>query len=278
MGANADSGRGVLLYPGWLPVDEVRVRVALCDDDGPLVALVEGVVVAHGHEIIGVADTTVGAVHLVQHGHPDLVVVDPVVGCNTDFDVIETACEVGAATVVFSRSGYVVAPGRYRRTPSVVAKPDLVALEAAISRLAHDDSGAVTPGERRVRSARSASGPKPSGVHDASAFYGALNEAVPGDSLVAVVVDDAAEPHARDVTAARISSIVREGDRTLVAGWAVVVFVPASGTDGVAALVGRLNDAGIGIDIDLTSAAVEPDETGAEALARLKAQTQRRSV
>jgi DNA-binding NarL/FixJ family response regulator len=247
------------------------MRVALCDDDGPLVALVEGLVVARGHEVIGIADTTVGAVHLVAHGHPDLVIVDPSVGCNSDFDVIETACDVGAATVVFTRSADMVAAGRYRPTPIVVAKPDLVALEMAISRIGCDDSGAVAAGERRTRSGRAASGPPPSGVHDASAFYNALNEAIAGDSLVAVVRADALGPHAWEDTAARINSIVRDGDRTLVAGWAVVVFLPGGGDDGVAAFAGRLSDAAVnGTEVHLASAVLRPDESGAEALARLK--------
>ena len=254
------------------------MRVALCDDDGPLIALVEDLVVAHGHDVIGVADTSLAAVHLVEQGHPDLVVVDPSFGINSDFDVIETACSVGALTVVFSRNAGVVVANHYKPTPIVVPKPDLAALEVAISRLGQGDSGRVTAVDRRSRPVRAAAGPLPSGLHDASAFYSALNEAVLGDALIAVVAD-APEPHQRDLVAERISSMVRDGDRTLVAGWAIVVFMPGSGDAGVAALVGRLVDGSVVTsEMRVANVVLRPDETGADAFARLRSESAMPSV
>jgi hypothetical protein len=254
------------------------VRVALCDDDGPLVALVEDLVVAQGHDIIGIADTSMAAVHLVEHGHPDLLVVDPSVGINSDFDVIETACAVGALTVVFSRNVGVAVAKQYQPAPLVVPKPDLAALEVAISRIGHGDSGRVTTVDRRSRPVRAASGPVPSGLHDASAFYSALNEAVPGDALVAFVVADPSDQHQRDLAAETISSMVRDGDRTLVAGWAVVVFMPGSGDTGVSALLGRLADGAIVTEMRTASVVLGADEAGADALMRLKADSSRPSA
>ena len=166
------------------------VRIALCDDEAPLVNLVEDLVANQGHEVIGVADTTAAAVLLVTHGRPDLVIVDPAVGCNADFDVIDTACEVGADSIVFSRSTGLVTGKPYGRPPILVPKPDLVALDAAVGRLGHGRAGAETPADRRRRPGRESSGPPPSGLHDAAAFYGALNDALAGDALVAFVPGD----------------------------------------------------------------------------------------
>jgi hypothetical protein len=233
---------------------------------------VEAVLTERGHVVIGVADTTVDAVHLVEHGHPDLVIVDPAVGCNTDFDVIETACQLGAATVVFSRSAGDLVAGRYRRPPIIVPKPDLVMLELAIGRLGHDGLGAVAAEERRVRAGRASSGPRPTGVHDAAAFYSALNEAAPGDSLVAVVPVEDLGPHLWEQVATRMTALVRDGDRVLVTGWAVVVFLPGSGDEGAGSLVARTgDDAVVGAAVRLAHVVVQPAEVGADALARLKA-------
>jgi hypothetical protein len=254
------------------------VRVALCDDDGPLVALVEDLVIAQGHDIIGIADTSVAAVHLVEHGHPDLLVVDPSVGINSDFDVIATACAVGALTVVFSRNAAVVVAKHYEPTPLVVPKPDLAALEVAISRVGQGDSGRVAAVDRRSRPVRAASGPAPSGLHDASAFYSALNDAVGGDALVAFVVAEPSDQHQRDLAAERISSMIRDGDRTLVAGWAVVVLMPGSGDAGVAALLKRLADGAITTEMRAASVVLGPNEVGADALMRLRAETSQPSA
>jgi DNA-binding NarL/FixJ family response regulator len=80
------------------------VRFVLCDDDRMLVPMVESLLTRLGHEIVGEADDTATAAQLVIAARPDAVIVDPALGYNTDFDVIEAAIEVGAATVVFTHT------------------------------------------------------------------------------------------------------------------------------------------------------------------------------
>ena len=77
------------------------MRFVLCDDDELLRSLVETVLERQGHEVIGVADHTAIGSQLVKAGKPDAVIVDLSLGYNTDFDIIETAIDVGARVIIF---------------------------------------------------------------------------------------------------------------------------------------------------------------------------------
>lgn len=243
-----------------------NVRVAICDDEQALVALVEELVLARGHEVLGIADNTVDAVHLVEHGHPDLLIVDPSVGCSSDFDVIETACTVGATTIAFTRNADIITVKPYAMTPIVIPKPDLVALDDTIGRtVVVEDDAAIA--DRRQRPAREAAGEPPTGPHDAAAFYGALTDAITGDGMLAII-DEAPDA---DV-ATRLMKLVRHGDRVAITGWAIVALLPAGGDDAIAALTDRMRGAGLVGDRErIASAVVADGESGPEAFARMRA-------
>jgi chemotaxis response regulator CheB len=50
------------------------MRFVICDDDEMLTSMVDATIASHGHDIVGIADTPVAAVGLVEHGQPDVVV------------------------------------------------------------------------------------------------------------------------------------------------------------------------------------------------------------
>src|SRR3954451_7574311 len=162
-----------------------RLRFVICDDDEMLSSVLDAMITDHGHEVIGVADSTNAALGLVEQGHPDVVVLDPSIGSNADFDVIDVALRGGAKVIAFGRSSEPLGTDRYPVRLPFILKPDLVALERAIERL-HLDHEEVTEADRRQRPVRSAAGPTPTGPSDAAAFYGALNDAGEGDSIVAI--------------------------------------------------------------------------------------------
>lgn len=251
--------------------DWANVRVAICDDETALVALIEELVSGRSHEVIGVADNTVDAVHLVEHGHPDLLIVDPAVGCSSDFDVIETASSVGAATIAFTRSADVAMIKTYAIAPTVVPKPDLVALDTAITRTGERRESADGTADRRRRPARDASGDPPTGPHDPAPFYGALTDAQSGDALVAIVGGSMATA---DVATSAMT-LVRHGDRVAVTGWGVVALLPAGGQDAIDAFThrlvdGRLLEGGAAV----VTVIVDGGESGPEAFARLRSSAQ----
>jgi CheY-like chemotaxis protein len=259
------------LQSGAGVVDWGHVRVAICDDERALVALVEELVTGRDHEVIGVADNTVDAVHLVEHGHPDLVIVDPAVGCSSDFDVIETSSTVGAAIIAFTRSADMAMIKDYAVAPTVVPKPDLVALDAAIARTSDRRESADGTADRRRRPAREAAGEPPTGPHDPAPFYGALTDAQAGDALVAIFGESL--PSTEVATTAM--TLVRHGDRVAVTGWAVVALLPGGGKDAIDAFTQRLRDSRLlegGAAV--VSAVVEDGESGPEAFARLRSSTQ----
>lgn len=247
------------------------MRVAICDDETALVALIEELVAGRDHEVIGIADNTVDAVHLVEHGHPDLVIVDPSVGCSSDFDVIETASIVGAATIAFTRSADMAMIKDYAIAPTVVPKPDLVALDTAIARAGERRDAADGTADRRRRPAREAAGDPPTGPHDPAPFYGALTDAQPGDALVAIVGGSMAST---DI-ATTAMTLVRHGDRVAVTGWAVVALLPGGGKDATDAFTQRLRDSRL-LDggASVVSAVLEDGESGPEGFARLRSSAQ----
>lgn len=243
------------------------MRVALCDADVLIRDVVESVVTSLGHEVVGVADTTAGSVGLIEAARPELVVLDISLGVNSDFDVVDAANAIGARVIVFSHTMDAELLGEYSPLPTVVEKPDLLELERAIVRLEHaapDDR----PGqqERRQRPARAASGRPPTGLDDAQAFFESVNDAAPGDGLIAIEVEEATEP-----LAAAAQSAMRETDRLLAARDAVRLYLPAGGEDGVRSVVQRLAAAGIAPPGSrITAVVVRDGEDGAAAFDRLR--------
>jgi chemotaxis response regulator CheB len=242
------------------------MRVVICDEDALMQDVIESVVTSAGHELAGVAATTVDGVGLVEAGRPDAVIVDLSLGYNTDFDVIESAIAVGARAIVFSRHADVELAARYAVPPAVVAKPDLAALADAPDRLDRVDGRGVVERDRRRRPTRAASGPRPTGVGDAQAFFEAINDAQPGDALLSIEV-----PAGAEAVAADIARLLRDTDRLMAFPTAVRLYLPAGGDVGVTSVLGRIDAAGARPDAcRATSVVVGDGETGADAFERLK--------
>jgi hypothetical protein len=249
------------------------MRFVLCDDDEMLCSMVDATIASHGHDVVGIADTTTAGVGLVEHGRPDVVVVDPAVGCNSDFDVIDTAIARGAKVIVFSRSAEAPASGRYVPEPAFVAKPDLWALEKVIERLHRDPQLAATEGDRRHRPTRAPSGPPSSGARDAAAFYAALNDAIEGDAFIAIETISASSAIDLPALAMVVSEQIRETDRLLmlITTSSLLVLLLGGGEEGVSSLFNRVHDdAHLPAGIEFRSVLVAHAESPTDAFDRLK--------
>jgi hypothetical protein len=245
------------------------VRVVLCDEDALLREMVEAMVARLGHEIVGIATTTVDGVGLITAARPDVVIFDLALGYNTDFDVIGAAIMVGARTIIFSHTADDLILSQYSKRPTVVPKPDLVDLEAVLSRLeidAEDSGGGVVEQERRRRPAREIHAAPSMGVTDAQAFYEALQDIAADDALLSIepTVDGSA-------VAPGVLAIMRGTDRLLASLTAVRVFLPGAGAEGIEAFLGRLAKASfLPAGTRVHSIVVAPGEGSTDAFDRLK--------
>jgi chemotaxis response regulator CheB len=236
------------------------MKFVVCDADPLLREVVEAVLVKAGHDVVGVADNTAVATRLVRAARPDIVIVDLSLGYNTDFDIVESAIDVGARVIVFSHNADHAVLDRYSPRPTVVPKPDLTELEREIAKGAGtgaDDDASVS--DRRLRPARAAQGPQPTGPADAQAFYEALGNAAEGDALLAVGPAD---------LAAVVVERVRGSDRVLDTGSKLMVFMPGAGEEGIDAFVTRVVDDVS--DASVKAIVVAEGESGTDAFARLK--------
>ncbi|MGQ0832483.1 MAG: hypothetical protein ACT4OV_12480 [Microthrixaceae bacterium] len=243
------------------------MRVVLCDEDALLRDVTEGLITRLGHDLVGVADTTVSGVALIEAARPDLVVFDLSLGYNTDFDVIEAALACGSKVLIFSHNADEAILGAYPIRPSVVHKPDLVALEDALSRVMLDDTQKeVVERDRRGHPGRAATGPPATHVADAQAFYEALNGLREHDALVSIDLDlDAAE------VGEEVLDLVRSTDRLVASRSSVRVYLPDGGSQAIEAVLERLARAEVvppGARVH--SIVVEPGEDATDAFERLK--------
>lgn len=218
------------------------MRFVLIDEDRLITSMIEGMLQDLGHEVLGVVDTTAAAVHLIHATKPDVVILDLSLGYNTDFDAVGAAEDVGARTIIFSYNADDAVLARYRIRPMVVFKPDLSELERVVGRLAVDPSARVVDQDRRARPSRPASGPTPTSLADAQAFYEAVNAAVEGDALVSIDLPDDVGPDGTTV-AVRVAEVLRDTDRLLASGAAVRLYLPAAEEAGIASLFQRLEAA-----------------------------------
>lgn len=253
------------------------MRFALCDDDQLYTRMIELMLADLGHEVVGVATATPESVSLIETGRPDVVIVDPSMGFNTDFDVIAATGAVGARTIVFSQNAYESIISQYELPPTVVFKPDLTELERVVRDLGIERGEALSiASERRQRPVHEAHGRVPTSVSDAQAFYEALNEAAAGDVLMSVELS-AEDPNLRDTSAiaTRVRQIIRSADRLLASPWSVRIFLPGADDIGVTSLARRLQEGrAVPDDAILRSITLAPDETPTEAFDRLKAMGQ----
>ncbi len=242
------------------------MRIALCDADAFMIDMIEALITSTGHQVVGIADSTVAAVGLIETAKPDIVVLDISMGFNTDFDMIESAIAVGARVIVFSHHADADLLGRYDVRPEVVPKPDLTALEQVLARLVASDEGGVVEVDRRRAGTRAAAGPPPTGLGDNQAFFEAVNAAEPGDAMVSIDVPVGAEAVGKD-----IAGVMRTTDRLLVFPTAVRVFLAGGGDIGIRSLLARVADAvALPAGCQARSVIVEEGEQGADAFDRVK--------
>ncbi len=253
-------------------VDTCGVRFVLCETDELIRSMVEEIVVRHGHEVVGIADSSIAAAGLVEHARPDAVVIDLSLGYTTDFDVVTIAAQVGARVIVFSYEADQSVLKRHPIKPIFVLKPDLTALERAVEQVTAEVEPDKAPQERRRAPVRSASGPVPTGPSDAQAFYETLNEAIEGDALLAITAADGPDALATDVAA-----ILRGTDRLLVSTTAMQVLLLGGGDAGARSFVDRLAQARGRDGLGIRSVVLEPGEVPAEAFARLKRRDERQA-
>ena len=244
------------------------MRVVLCDEDALLREMVEAMVTRLGHEIVGIAESTVDGVGLINAARPDIVIYDLALGYNTDFDVIGAAIAVGARTIIFSHTAEDTILSQYSKRPTVVPKPDLVQLEVVLGRLDvdEDQAGAVVEHERRRRPARQIHAPPSMGVTDAQSFYEALQDVATDDALLSIEPTvDGSE------VAPGVLALMRGTDRLLASLTAVRVFLPGAGAEGIEAFLGRLAKAAVLPEgTRVHSIVVVPGEGPTDAFDRLK--------
>lgn len=219
--------------------DAAVVRLVLCDDDELMVGPVEDLIVRLGHELVGVAETTAGSIGLIQHAKPHVVVIDPAIGYNSDFDVIDAAIDAGAVPVIFSHGAGGLALGRYERRPLLVEKPDLVGLEQTIARLDLDETDQVVAQERRQRPIRAAGGAPSTSASDAMSFYEALNDIRAGDALLSIELPSE-DRHGAAPLGEVLLPTLRPSDRLVATAASVRILLPAGGREGVESMLRRI--------------------------------------
>ncbi|MET0728295.1 MAG: hypothetical protein ABWZ76_08370 [Acidimicrobiales bacterium] len=243
------------------------MRVVLCDDDELLLEVVETVVARLGHEIIGITDSTAGAVQLIKVGRPDVVIYDLTLGYGSDFDVVAAAIESGVTPILFTHEIDEPALVGYEPRPAVVPKPDIVGLQSVLERMELDpERDVVIDFDRRVRPSRSPVGSAPIDVRDAQAFYEALQDLSEDDALISVDVSGAG-----DLLATGVLSHHRQTDRVLASDAAVRVFLPGAGQTGIDSLRRRLARSGtLPLETLVRSIVVRDGEDPGAAFDRLK--------
>ncbi len=248
------------------------MRIVLCDGDDLLRSMVEVMVARQGHDLVGVADTPGAAVRLLEAARPDVAIVDLALGVNADFDIIDTAQSVEAKVIVFSRTAYAELLHHYAVQPVIVPKPELDLLEQVLADLAAPASSPPPAVDRRRRPSREASGPAPTGVGDAQAFYEALNGAVEGDALVWIALaTEGAGPSDWTAIAERMLAAMRGADRLLGSPEVIRVFLAGAGQEGIDAFRGRLEAyALLRGTVPMRSIVMRADESPIEAFERLK--------
>lgn len=249
------------------------MRFVLCDDDRVFTSIIEAMLTDLGHGVVGVGTTTADSVALVRAARPDVVILDLSLGFNTDFDIVVAAAAVGATPIVFTHNADEAILRQYAVRPRVVFKPDLTELERVVERIGVDTEHHVVERDRRERPGRAASGPVPTNISDAQAFYEALNDATAGDSLVAIALPkDAGAAEGVPETANRVREVLRQTDRLLASSAAVRVFLPAGGDVGAASFRTRLGEVdALPAGATIRSVVVAPGESSADAFDRLKA-------
>ena len=216
------------------------MRVLLCDDDAHLRVVLRGIVRDRGHEVVGEAETADESKALVATARPDVVIIDLALHQGSGTDVGRMAMGAGCRVIVFSAFLDSISDTTF--ADAVIAKPDFLALEAAIDAVTMRASS----GEQwdRGQPDRRAGGdvkdrPLPvAAVEEADAFYKALGAAQPGDSLLLIDVPTSeADAEALAVVA---RGVIRPHDHLMLRGPQVALLLFGGTGDAAAAVTARL--------------------------------------
>lgn len=244
----------------------------ICDADRLYTKIIERLLNDLGHEVLVVTHTAGTAVSAINALHPTGVIMDFASDFNSDFDIIATAIAAGVTPIVFSQQADSSLLARYSVSPLVIFKPDITALENAITSLDRRAEMRTTNRERRKRPTRIAWGSKPTNVGDSHSFYDALNAAVTGDAVLSLELSDQSDRTAQATALAMaVERKMRDTDRLLASSTAVRVFLPAGGGDGITSLLARLSDHALIPSATIVRAVtLAPGEAPADAYHRLR--------
>lgn len=231
--------------------------------------MLESILARHGHEVIGVTDSTAMATDLVVHGQPDGVIVDLSLGYNTDFDVVGAAVTAGARTIVFSYNADETELSRYSPRPIVIAKPDFTTLELTIEHLFEEHDAASVETDRRRNPVRAASGPPPTGIGDAQTFYEAVNGASGGDAFVSL--DWGGPSDVATAIGEAVVEVIRATDRLVASPVSVKVYLAGADVEGLGSFLARLREViTLPVETVIRSIVVDADENPMDAFDRMK--------
>jgi CheY-like chemotaxis protein len=221
------------------------VRIILCDDDAHLRVVLRSVVVARGHDVVGEAETAASAYSLLSAEHPDVAIVDLALREGSGQDLARRAVTQGCRVIVFS--AFVDSLESRSLVDAVIAKPDFHALEAALDALSNRAMGADRWQEGRSdrRQPRDAATDRlmpTSPVEEPAAFYQALGDAVPGDILMLIDVQDSS-PDAPESLAVAARGVIRGHDRLMRRDLQLSVLLVECMPEAAAAVAGRLTTA-----------------------------------
>ena len=216
------------------------MRVVLCDDDAHLRVVLRGMVQERGHEVVGEAETADDSKALVATAQPDAVIIDIALRQGAGTDVGRMAAAYGCRVIVFS--AFLDSISDTDWADAVIAKPDFLALEAALDALtmrtrSGDRWDRGQPDRRASRDVKDA--PLPiAAVEETDAFYRALDAAQSGDSLLLVDVSStAADAEALAILA---RGIIRPHDHLMLRGNQVALLLFGGSADAAPIVVLRL--------------------------------------
>lgn len=210
------------------------------DDDAVTRSVVSGLVADHGVRVLAEADTSIGAIDLIERFRPDLVVLDMALAIGNGDDVLAFVrqCHLRCEVVVFTAYA---APARGHEAAGirVVEKPLFDDLERALDVAIHDVGQTEVATERR-RPSRHLQQPSLSrtetGLDDAADFYQSLAGAEAGDALVGIPVEN----DSCAAIALAVRRAVRAEDRMVLRGDTLVVLLVGAGTEGPPAVLARV--------------------------------------
>ena len=249
------------------------MRVLLCDDDAHLRVVLRGIMRDRNHEIVGEAETAGDSKALVATAQPDLVVLDLSLHQGSGAEVGRMASAHGSRVIVFSAFLDSISDTAF--ADAVIAKPDFLALEAAIDALAmRTSTGDRWDRGQPDRRSLPVSGRQlpPAPIDPTDAFYQALDGAAPGDSLV--LIDVPSGPADAEALAIVARGVIRPHDHLMLRNAQVALLLVAATPDAASVVTARLAKATVDTEYGegwtWRSRVLTSDESPAEAYQQLR--------